>query len=118
MPNPIRLIVCGGRDFLDWHVVWMRLDQVHSKRGISQIIAGGCSGADAFATDWARKNDVPIREYYAAWEKHGKAAGPIRNQQMIDDGKPDGLIAFPGGRGTNDMVLRAQVAGLTVWDLR
>jgi len=45
----------------------------------------------------------------------GRRAGAIRNQEMIDEGKADGVVAFPGGKGTEDLVRRAEAAGLTVW---
>ena len=50
----------------------------------------------------------------AEWDKYGVSAGPIRNQKMIDEGKPDLVFAFPGGRGTTDMIRRAAVAGIRV----
>ena len=50
--------------------------------------------------------------YMADWDGLGRKAGPIRNQRMLDDGKPDLGIAFPGGRGTADMVRRAREAGV------
>jgi hypothetical protein len=57
---------------------------------------------------------VPIDVYVAQWKKHGRAAGPIRNQRMLDEGKPDLVVAFPGGRGTADMIRRAERAGVPV----
>jgi hypothetical protein len=57
---------------------------------------------------------VPIDVYVAQWKKHGRAAGPIRNQRMLDKGKPDLVVAFPGGRGTADMIRRAERAGVPV----
>lgn len=48
----------------------------------------------------------------------GKAAGPIRNQRMLDDGKPDRVLAFPGGRGTANMVKLAKAAGVPVHEIR
>ena len=50
----------------------------------------------------------------AEWKKHGKAAGPIRNRKMLQDGKPDLVLAFPGGRGTANMVELATDAGIRV----
>lgn len=50
----------------------------------------------------------------ADWSKYGKAAGPMRNQKMLDEYKPDLVVALPGGRGTADMVSRARVAGVEV----
>lgn len=110
----MRLLVCGGRDYGDVGKVYDTLDEVHagSAGPISLVIEGGATGADALARKWAKDRRVPVRTYKAHWTKHGNAAGPIRNQLMIDDGKPNAVIAFPGGHGTADMVLRAKAAGL------
>jgi hypothetical protein len=80
------------------------------------VIAGGARGADTLAVQEARarKPPIPVRVYPADWRRHGKAAGPIRNQQMLDEGAPDLVLAFPGGGGTADMVRRARRAGLEV----
>ena len=53
-----------------------------------------------------------MAEYVADWATHGKKAGPLRNQRMIDEGHPDLVIAFPGGKGTDDMTRRALAAGV------
>jgi hypothetical protein len=66
------------------------------------------------AADWAEKEGVCCETYPADWYTHGKAAGPIRNQKMLDDAFPDVVLAFPGGRGTADMVRRAEKVGVTV----
>lgn len=78
------------------------------------IISGMAKGADSLAIDWAVVNWLRWEEYPADWETHGKAAGLIRNQQMLDEGKPDLVVAFPGGRGTADMIRRAEKAGVEV----
>lgn len=79
------------------------------------IIHGGATGADMIGDSWAIINWAQKIELYEAdWFKHGKAAGFIRNQQMLDEGKPDLVIAFPGGKGTADMVHRAKKAGVEV----
>lgn len=83
----------------------------------SFIIHGAANGADEWADYWAERNNVPHRAYPADWRRNGRAAGPIRNQRMLDDGKPDLVIAFTGGRGTADMVRRARAAGVRVLDL-
>jgi len=103
-------LVCGGRDFTD--AVWLCrvLDQLRP----AKVIAGGAPGADALAVAWAMDRGVDFREYVADWETHGRAAGPIRNQLMLEDGRPDLVVAFPGGRGTADMVRKARTAGVPV----
>jgi hypothetical protein len=79
------------------------------------IIQGGAKGADAVAADWAIVNWVPQEEYKADWNKYHRAAGPIRNKQMLDTGI-DLVIAFPVGeaRGTNHMIGIAKKAGVEV----
>ncbi len=88
------------------------------------VISGGAKGVDSAAIDWAVVNWCISAVYEADWDKHKKAAGPIRNQLIIDSEVPkvNGiyqnkniyLIAFPGGKGTEDMVRRGMKAGLTV----
>jgi hypothetical protein len=84
-------------------------------RAGSVVIHGACpTGADRWADEWATTSWCPAVTFEADWKAHGRAAGPIRNQQMIDDGRPDLVVAFPGGRGTADMVRRARRAGIVV----
>jgi hypothetical protein len=112
----LRLLVCGGRDFNDMAAAFPVIDRLHATDGISCIIQGGASGADYIAARWAFMRDVLAEEYCADWNKYGRAAGPIRNGQMITEGKPDLVLAFPGGRGTQDMKRRAIAAGIRVID--
>jgi len=85
---------------------------------ITSVIAGGANGADTMAKHLAHAWNVPFRMFRADWNTHGKAAGPIRNQRMLDEGKPDLVVAFPGGRGTADMVRRAKAAGVLVREIQ
>lgn len=83
-------------------------------RGQFVLIHGDARGADRIADEWAKEALVEIEKYPADWKKHGKAAGPIRNRQMLKKGRPDYVIAFPGGKGTADMVDIAKKAGVEV----
>lgn len=111
----MKVLVCGGRDYSDGLRVYAELDRL--KPDI--VIEGGAEGADTFAWRWARRNIAAhmLLTFKADWSRDGKAAGPIRNQRMIDDGKPDLVLAFPGGRGTADMVRRAKHAGIRVIEI-
>ena len=113
----MRVLVCGGRDFSDKALLENTLRLWHRVRGVDTIIEGNAHGADRMAGYWARKNRITNLKFPADWEAHGKAAGAIRNQQMLDEGKPDLVIAFPGGRGTADMVKRARKAGIEVMEV-
>jgi hypothetical protein len=110
----MRILVCGGRDYWNQTAVWGALQALKLKAGVDVIIEGGASGADALAASWALSERVPCIGIEADWGAHGKAAGPIRNQRMIDEGKPDLVIAFPGGKGTADLVRRARAASIEV----
>lgn len=82
------------------------------------IISGGATGADTAAIDWAVTNWCQFEEYKADWEAHGKAAGPIRNAKMLAEGKPDFVVAFPGGKGTANMVKQARNAEVEVLEIK
>jgi hypothetical protein len=111
----MRLLVCGGRDFRDRAAFENAMCEVVAAHGyLTAIIHGGAPGADKMADDWAARNGVATHIFYADWKKYGRAAGPIRNQRMIDEGKPDLALAMPGGRGTADMVRRLEAAGVPV----
>lgn len=114
-----RVLVCGGRDFTDADLMWDELFCFLDKHKYPEltIISGMAKGADSLAADWAKQYGVNLEEYHADWEKHGRAAGPIRNQQMLDEGKPNLVIAFPGGRGTAHMVKIAKAKGIEVIEI-
>ena len=107
-----RVLVCGGRDFHNRTLLYRVLNASHKAKSIELIIQGGAAGADKLAKLWALDNNIPVLEFKADWAKYGKAAGAIRNQQMLDEGKPDIGIAFPGGKGTTDMHKRLRKAGV------
>lgn len=112
---PLRVLVCGGRNYDDRSTVYRVLDGIHARTPIHCIIGGGATGADHIGAVWSVSRNIPdFARFDADWTMHGKAAGPLRNQRMLDEGKPNLVIAFAGGRGTADMVRRARVAGITV----
>ena len=88
----LRVLICGGRDFHDVDLMYDVLKQFD----IEHVISGHASGADQMAEMWGDENRIPLSIYPADWSRHGKSAGPIRNQQTLDEGKPDLVVAFPG----------------------
>lgn len=118
-PTRLRVLVCGGRDY-PADAVWHFLEHyAPAELGapIGVVIHGGATGADEAAAKWgkwAASDGVKTIEFRANWRKYGKRAGPLRNERMLGEGKPDAVIAFPGGRGTADMVTRAEAAGVRV----
>lgn len=110
----MRVLVCGGRDYCDASTLWGALDTLRrqSPHDAMIVIQGGARGADQMAREWCESRKVPYENYPAEWERYGRAAGPTRNQQMLDKGNPDLVVAFPGGKGTADMIRRAKEAGV------
>ena len=96
----MRALVCGGRNYRDKN----RLFKVLDKHDPDIIIHGCARGADRLAGKWARTRNKKEIRFPADWQRYRKAAGPIRNKEMLMQGKPDIVIAFPGGKGTEHMI--------------
>lgn len=109
----MKLLVCGGRNYCDIAQIYTALDYLHHIHGISLLIAGGASGADTIGALWARQNNIPTR-IFPADGSTGRGAGMPRNRRMLAEGTPDLVVAFPGGRGTAQMVRIAKEAGIPV----
>ncbi len=112
----MKVLVCGGRDYRDQDRMWRALDACHKKHGITMVIHGGAAGADVMSGDWALEKGIHCATVNALWTRYGKKAGPHRNAAMLEL-KPDAVIAFPGGRGTANMVTQAEAAGVKVWKI-
>ena len=115
-PSPtVRVLICGGREWRDHAWPWAHLDWLYKTVApFGRVITGGAPGIDTIAHRWAVKRGIETEVFQADWSREGRAAGPLRNQRMIDQGRPQLVIAFPGGRGTADMVNRAKAAGVDV----
>jgi predicted Rossmann-fold nucleotide-binding protein len=107
-------IVCGGRDYADRDALFATLDRLRANYGIAAVAHGGAPGADTLAGQWAKSRGLVCEEFRADWKRQGRAAGPLRNQRMLDDAGARFVVAFPGGDGTADMVRRARAKGLAV----
>lgn len=113
-----RVLVCGGRDYFDQARLFAVLDHYRTEAdGFAVLIHGCAPGADRSAGEWAKSRGVSILEFSAEWDLHGRAAGHIRNAQMIAEGKPTLVIAFPGGRGTRNMMTQARDSRIPVLEI-
>jgi hypothetical protein len=119
----MRVIAFGGRDYADETRVSRALGSVLAKHSGMILIVGynpdeeKFQGADQLAYEWAKRAGVPVATHPAAWDRHGRAAGPKRNQRMLSDMQPEAGVQFPGGRGTADMRGRLDGAGVPVWEI-
>ncbi len=108
----MRVLVCGSRHFHDKEL----MEDVLKEWNIRTIIEGEARGADTLARQYAEKYGIDVCPFPALWDKHGRAAGPIRNTQMLREGKPDLVVAFlaKDSRGTQNMIDQAMKAGIDV----
>lgn len=108
----MKTIIAGGRDYTFRNEDYELLNDLHAVHNFTLVISGGARGADMHGEIWAKLNNIPVRIFKADWSAFGKAAGPIRNQEMAEEAQA--LVAFPGGRGTEDMIRRAKAKGLMI----
>lgn len=113
----MKVLVTGGRAYSNAERVNAVLDKLHAEAWIDKVIEGGANGADKLAYQWCQSRRVECWHCPADWEAHGSFAGPMRNARMLAEGEPDLVIAFPGGRGTADMVRKARKAGVGVIEI-
>ena len=111
-----RILITGSRDFSDWDLMKRALEYTKSKSAPDALlIHGDARGADTLAKIVWRELGMWALPYPAEWHLYGKAAGHIRNQDMVSSG-PDICLAFPVGKstGTRDCMERARKAGIQV----
>lgn len=108
----MRVLVCGSRHFNDYELLEKTLETLP----ITTIIEGEARGADTLARKYAEGRGLDVLPFPALWDKYGRTAGPIRNTQMLVEGRPELVIAFrgPNSRGTQNMINQAQKAGIEV----
>ena len=109
----MKMIIAGGRKYTFTKSDVAFLDKLHKTSPITEVVCGMAAGADLSGRMWALSRDIPIKEFPAEWDTYGKSAGIIRNTQMA--AYADGLIAFPGGTGTDNMLAQAREKGLLVF---
>lgn len=122
-----RVLVTGGRHFSDVPFLWEVLDTIDSAlcepgitgivEGASDDVTGPYNGADYWAHQWAVCRDRETVRLHAKWDAHGKAAGPMRNAEMLVRFPPGLVVAFKGDRGTADMMAKARAASVPTLDL-
>jgi hypothetical protein len=114
MKLPIRLLVCGSTDFSNQKHMNTVLNKFKRSNNITLVIHRGSAGADRLADLWARSKGIPVKEYKANWREYGKTAGPIRNYEMLKDGKPTVVFAFSSDKGTESIIEKAEKKGIHI----
>ena len=110
----LNVIIAGGREFSDYELLRLKCDFFFSRRRPTAIVCGEARGADTLGKRYAQEHGIPVLSFPADWEKYGKKAGYLRNEEMARNA--DALIAFWDGksRGTGHMIDLAKQYGLAV----
>jgi hypothetical protein len=103
-----KCIVAGGRSFDDYEHLKATLDLYLCLKTNIEIVSGGASGADKLGERWANEKGIDIKLFPADWDTYGRAAGPIRNEEMAK--YADACIVFWDGKskGTLSMIESAK----------
>ncbi len=122
--NEVKILICGGRHFNEYDVFSKTVNSVLNDLEIHQdqieLVSGGCEGTDKMAERYAEENSISISVFNADWKRYGRAAGPIRNRQMIDyikDSDHSYVIAFTSDRtkGTRNTIELASKNSIEVF---
>jgi len=110
----MRTIVAGSRT-AGLPEVYRALNDCPFESSISEVISGTARGADSAGEHWANALDIPVKRFPADWDKHGRSAGYLRNEEMANHA--DALVAVWDGssRGTKHMIDIARRKGLEVF---
>lgn len=118
----MKILICGSRDWTDPHAIYVVLAGAKALADTLEeplvLVHGAAKGADSLAADMAERLRITALPFPALWDKHGKAAGPIRNQQMLDENEIAVTYAFRlsgKSNGTDDMVRRSRGAGIPTY---
>lgn len=100
----MKTIIAGGRDYHDYAHVRKQLEHFRKNHDITEVVSGGAKGVDALGEQYAAEMNITLKIYPADWEKHGRAAGPIRNAKMAEYAEQ--LVAVWDGKskGTKNMI--------------
>lgn len=97
----MKVIIAGGRDIQpSFSEIWNAV--INSGYFVEEIVSGCADGVDHQGELYAENFDIPLKKFPANWNHYGALAGPIRNLQMAR--YADALIAFPGGKGTANII--------------
>jgi len=116
----MKVIIAGSRNLPKDNYPIYYIADAYIKSGFkaTEIVSGGCRGVDFAGEEFAKERGIPIKRFLPDWDKHGKAARPIRNREMGD--YADALIACWDGSssGTLSMIHYAELKGLKVYIYR
>lgn len=111
----MKIMVTGGRHYNDEDHIRKTFEQFIREHGVpDELIVGDATGADSLARVIAMELGIPVTVFYANWVKYKKAAGPVRNEEMVKQ-RPDFCLPFPGNRGTANAIALCKRRGVRLF---
>lgn len=119
----LHILICGGRHFDNYELLRATVTKYIADHGFEshniEIISGHCPGADMLGERFAQEHNTEMKLFPAQWQQFGRAAGPIRNKQMVDylnsfEHKVVIAFASPNSRGTRNTISLARRMGIDV----
>lgn len=115
----MKVIIAGSRSFSNTGLIEIVMDNILKMHPDTEFVSGTANGPDTVAINYCKKKNIKCHEFPADWNKHGKKAGPLRNEQMAEFS--DALVAFHcnDSRGTKNMIenMQKRKRSLLVFDL-
>ena len=111
----MRCVIAGTREGLSYADVENALAQCGFQDEITEVVSGGARGVDTHGESWAKRRGLPVKQFIPDWEKHKKAAGPMRNSEMALYADALVLVWDGGSKGSADMLARAEKLALRVY---
>jgi hypothetical protein len=109
----MKLAIVGSRDYTNYYQLKIIIAKTLKKwnmkiSDVTLVVSGGAKGADTLASQWAKEYKKPITMFIPDWKAFGKAAGPMRNTDIVNECTH--MIAFPStkGKGTQDSIKKAR----------
>jgi len=111
----MKVLCCGSRTWTNLPKIISAFEDLLKEGPIERILQGGAVGADHWCALEAARRGIKVFEYPAEWEKYGRAAGYIRNEEMIKE-NPDVVLAFQvdNSKGTQHTIDLAREKGIKV----
>lgn len=112
----MKIIIAGSRNLTDYETICAAMSDFPEE--VTEVVSGACRGADKLGEQWAKMRSIPVKQFPADWDKHGAAAGPIRNRRMA--AYAEALVAVWDGEstGTDNMIHEAKKGDLLVYVYR
>lgn len=98
----MKVIIAGTRSVEDYSLVVLAVER--SGYTITEVVSGCATGIDRLGEQWARANNVPIKEMPADWNQYGNSAGPMRNRKMAEYADACIVVWDGKSRGTRNMI--------------